>query len=110
MTFLFVLYVASGLLLAGLALPLIARRVPPNTWYGFRLPQTLQDPDVWYAVNAYAGRYLLAAGLALASVATVLHFIPGLSLETYALVCAGVALVGIALALTQSLRYLNRLH
>ena len=56
MTSLLILYVGSGLLLIILAVPLIQRRVPPNIWYGFRLPQTLNDPEIWYAVNEYGGR------------------------------------------------------
>ena len=42
MIFLLVLYVASGLLLIGLALPLIYRKIPPNHLYGFRVKRTLR--------------------------------------------------------------------
>ena len=40
------------------------RRVPPNHWYGFRVPKTLRDPYVWYEANHVAGRDLLLAGVA----------------------------------------------
>ena len=51
-----------GLIVAGY--PLMIRRVPPNHWYGFRVPKTLRDPYVWYEANHVAGRDLLLAGLA----------------------------------------------
>ncbi|PON18682.1 hypothetical protein C2W62_06700 [Candidatus Entotheonella serta] len=51
-----------GLIVAGY--PLMTRRVPPNYWYGFRVPKTLRDPHVWYDANYVAGRDLLLAGLA----------------------------------------------
>ncbi len=32
-----------GLLLIGLGWPMAARRVPPNRWYGLRVPATFAD-------------------------------------------------------------------
>ncbi len=63
MTTILVLYVVGGLLLTGLSIPLILEKVKPNGLYGFRVQQTLDDPKVWYAVNKYSGKRLLAAGL-----------------------------------------------
>jgi SdpI/YfhL protein family len=34
-------------------------KIPPNHWYGFRVPATLNDPGLWYKVNAYAASGLL---------------------------------------------------
>jgi uncharacterized membrane protein len=50
------------------------RRVPPNHWYGFRIPKTLRDPHTWYEANYIAGRDLLLAGVAmlLAAIFTLL--------------------------------------
>ena len=59
MAVLLAFYVGSGLLLIGLSVPLIRRKVRPNGWYGFHVRQTLADPDIWYAANAYAGKSLL---------------------------------------------------
>jgi hypothetical protein len=47
MRVLLVFAVAACLLLSGLSLPLIWRKVGPNPWYGFRVRQTLDDPAVW---------------------------------------------------------------
>ena len=67
MTILVSFSVAAGLLLSGLSLPLIWRKVGPNPWYGFRVRQTLEDPAVWYPVNAFAARGLLCVGLGTSS-------------------------------------------
>ena len=53
----------THVLMAALSLPLIARRVPPNQLYGFRVPATYADRRVWYAANAASGRWLLLATL-----------------------------------------------
>ena len=60
---LMVMYVVSGLLLCGLAMPLMAGKIGPNGLYGFRVKATMENPQLWYAVNKYAGRRLLAAGI-----------------------------------------------
>lgn len=60
-TFLWIL-AGGALIIAGY--PLMIRRVPPNHWYGFRVPKTLRDPYVWYEANHVAGRDLLLAGVA----------------------------------------------
>lgn len=52
---LLIVYIASGLLMSGLALPLMWRKVPPNHLYGFRVRRTLEDEAVWYAVNEFLG-------------------------------------------------------
>jgi cytosine/uracil/thiamine/allantoin permease len=52
---------ASCILLALISIPMVARLVPPNGVYGFRNAETLSNPAIWYAANAFAGWALLAA-------------------------------------------------
>ena len=47
------------LILAGL--PLIFKVVPPNRWYGFRLPGAMISPEVWYDINALGGKMLIGS-------------------------------------------------
>jgi uncharacterized membrane protein len=54
-------------LLFVVALPLALRLVRPNAWYGFRTPETLANPELWYSVNAFSGRCLLISTLASAA-------------------------------------------
>jgi hypothetical protein len=45
------------------SLPMIRRRVKPNSVYGLRTAKTLSNERIWYDANAYAGRMLLRAGI-----------------------------------------------
>ena len=61
-----------GLLVAGLAIPMILRKVPPNPWYGFRWPKTRRNPDIWYTANEYAGKLMVIAGAVITLASVVL--------------------------------------
>ena len=52
-----------GVVLVAVSIPLILRRIPPNRWYGLRVPATFADEYVWYEANAKSGRDLLIFGL-----------------------------------------------
>jgi hypothetical protein len=56
----------TGLLLIGLAVPLVRRRVPMNRWYGVRVRKAYVSDSNWYAINEVGGRWLAAAGAVLA--------------------------------------------
>ncbi len=104
-----VMQICASLVLIVLSIPLIRRMVPPNMWYGFRVPRTLRDPVVWYEANAYSGKCLLAAGLVIVAASVSLYFVPTLDGPTYATACAVVALGVLAVAVILSLRFLGRL-
>ena len=106
---LLVVYVTGGLLLIALSIPLIRGRIPPNGLYGFRVPSTLNDPQLWYTVNAYAGKRLLVAGLGIIAAPPALALLPGLSLDAYALLCLAVIGALLAWAVIDSFRYLQTL-
>lgn len=103
------LYVVAGLVLMGVSVPLIQRRVPPNGWYGFRVRRTLNNPSVWYPANEYSGRLLFWQGAGTVAVAVVL----GIALRpdsdarvlAYTFICTAVLLVGVLVCLVLSLRY-----
>jgi uncharacterized membrane protein len=109
MATLLALYVGAGLLLIGLSVPLIRRKVRPNNWYGFRMRQTLTDPDVWYATNAYAGKCLLVVGVITVLTAAGLYRVPGITLDAYALACGGIILTALAVCVACSFRHLAQL-
>jgi uncharacterized membrane protein len=106
MTILLGFFVAAGLLLSALSLPLIWHKVPPNPLYGFRVRQTLDDPAVWYPVNAFAAKGLLGVGLATCAAAVGLYLLPDIDLAVYATAVAGVALTCLAINVFLSFRYL----
>jgi hypothetical protein len=104
-----ILYVASGILLSVLSVPLILGRVPPNPLYGFRVASTLDNPDLWYAVNRYSGRRLLVVGILAVAGAVGFSWIPGIGVDVYALACLAVVGGGLLGGLVQSLQYLKAL-
>ena len=71
--------------------------------------QTLADPDVWYAANAYAGKRLLAVGVITVLTAVGLYLVPGIALDTCALACGGIILAALAVCVACSFRDLAKL-
>ena len=103
------LFPLVGLLLILLGWPMAARRVPPNAWYGLRVPATFADEKVWYDANAVAGRDMMILGAVIVTVALVLPRRVGLSNSTYAGACAGVLLVGTLSMTVRGWRAANRM-
>ena len=108
-TLLFV-YVTGGLFLALIAVPLMAGKIKPNPYYGFRVPQTLENPALWYPANKYFARRQFAVGLIFTLASIALYFWPGISVDAYALGSLGVFLVLFIPALVQSWQYMKSLQ
>lgn len=107
MIILMMLFLFSGLLLATLSIPMVMGKIPPNGLYGFRVKKTMDNPEIWYTVNVYSGKWLLAASLVQALAAVVAFYIPGITLDVYAYIVLAVWVVVFGVALTASIRYLN---
>jgi uncharacterized membrane protein len=58
-----ILFAVTGLILIGISIPLIMRKVPPNSFYGCRTRKTLSDPKIWYEANHISGKDFCIAGL-----------------------------------------------
>ena len=110
MSHLLYLYTWVGAIFVALAVPLMRRLVGPNHWYGFRVPQTLSDPHVWYEANLYAGKGFFWLGVVLMAVAVVLYWVPRVSPREYKASCTGVLMVGVVVNLIQSFRFLGTLR
>jgi len=104
-------FVCTGLLLVGLSIPLLMRRVKPNWWYGLRVPKTLNDERIWYESNAYMAKWLLALGLLHTIVSLALYFIPAYraNLDTYATVCGIIFMIAFTLVIILSFLHLRTL-
>ena len=105
-----VMYVVFGLLLAGLSVPLLLDKIPPNGWYGFRVPSTLYNEQLWYKVNRYSARWLLLAGIITVVAAVALYFVPGLTVDRYAWLLLAVFILSFVPGVVLSFRYLRRLQ
>lgn len=58
-----------GIVLAAVSVPLLFGLIPRNPIYGFRVPATMRDDAVWYAINRSAAREAIIIGLVLAVLA-----------------------------------------
>ena len=86
---------AIGPILILVSIPLIFRWIPPNRFYGLRIPATLGNASIWYDANALSGRHLFELGLAMVALELLLPR----SLRTPVLATVGwVGLVGIMIA------------
>ncbi|MBM4089994.1 MAG: SdpI family protein, partial [Planctomycetes bacterium] len=109
MVVLLILFVASGFLLTVLSMPLIFRKIPPNVWYGFRVRATLENTEVWYPANQYAGTWLFWVGLGTTVAAVTLFLLPIRNVAIYASAVGGIVIVGLAVAVTRSVLHLRNL-
>jgi uncharacterized membrane protein len=109
MTTLLILYLASGVLLTLLLLPLLWGKIPPNGLYGFRVRATLENPSIWYAANRFAAKRLLWSGVTFVVAALILYFVPGISVDVYSLGCLFLFAVPFVIGLIQSIRYVKSL-
>ena len=92
------------------AVPLAKRRIPPNRWYGFRVPATFADREVWFETNAQAGRDLIYLGLLLVLVALALPmFAAALSPQIQLPLFALVLVVGSIAITVRGMRLASRL-
>ncbi len=55
--------IGTAILIAGLSIPLILRKVPMNDIYGVRFPQSFKSDEAWYEINEYGGKALLIASV-----------------------------------------------
>ena len=103
-----VLFIAVGMLLVLISIPLILRRIPPNRWYCFRTPSTLSDTEIWYPVNALTGQRLAAAGVTIAAGAIGFYFVPRWETMHYAVAVMMVMLMSLIYAIAESARFLQQ--
>lgn len=104
-----VLFTCIGLLLIGLAVPLLRRRVGPNPWYGLRVPATLADQAVWYEANARSARDLVLLGVVQVILALGLPLLVDLPPGEYARINGGVISAGAVVAAVAGWRRANRM-
>lgn len=68
------LYVIVSLIIAlgGLSTYLLAPKVGPNRWFGFRLRCTMKNEETWKKSNKFAGKLMTLQGICLAAFAYLL--------------------------------------
>jgi hypothetical protein len=84
-------------LMLGFGIPLAMRKIGPNGFVGVRLPVTMENPDIWYEVNAYCGRLMVQVGIVV-GLLSLLVFVPGFDARWYmAMISASILISGIVI-------------
>jgi len=96
--------------LVALSVPMMYDKIPPNSFYGFRTPRTLSDPNIWYPANRVAGRNLVIAGVIVATTALVVFSMhKTIPLRTASIVLLSVSMMSLAGAFIHSFLALRRM-
>lgn len=101
------MYSGIGILFILISLPMLYGRIPPNPIYGFRVPKTLKNPEVWYPVNAHFARRMVWIGIIIFISAIGLALIPGINIDIYSSLMLVVMMISLAIGIYQSYRYLQ---
>ncbi len=101
-----IMYLIVSVVLIVLSVPLMAGWLKPNFFYGYRMPLTLSKPELWFAVNAYAGRLLVVAAVVNGLAALGLYQFAALDAKSYAIDCAAVLLICLFITVGLSWRYM----
>jgi hypothetical protein len=67
---------ACALLIIGLALPLLRRRVGMNSLYGVRFGRSFESEELWYDINEFGARRLIRWSIVLLMVGIATFFVP----------------------------------
>jgi hypothetical protein len=102
------MHVGVGLAIFLSSIPLVRRRVPMNHWYGVRIPAAFRSDKDWFAVNEYGGRALMKFATLIIFTSLIGLFVPATALVTYALINAGITVVGLAIVLMRIFTWARR--
>jgi hypothetical protein len=110
MTELLVMFLISGVILVAIAVPLLRGKIAPNALYGFRIQDTLNDKRIWYAVNTYSAKWLVATGLIFSATCLIGYLIPGISIDNYSLICLAGFMVPMIIGVVFSWKYMKKIE
>jgi len=54
-----IIHVIVALVIIGVSLPLVNRKVKRNRWYGIRIPEAFKSEERWLDINQYGGRLMI---------------------------------------------------
>lgn len=102
-TMLGILNISCGVLFILVGIPLVLKKIPMNSLYGFRISKAFDSEKNWYEINRYGGRQLIRWSLLLVAIGVLYFAYPmddarsGSSHTLLAvlpvLICPGVAIV-----------------
>ena len=68
----------------------------------------MNDRRLWYAVNRYSAKWLLATGLIFIATCLIAYQIPGISIDSYSLICLAGFVIPMTIGVIYSWRYMKR--
>ncbi len=100
-----IVYSIFALVIIGLSVPLIKKKIKMNQGYGIRIAEAFKSEERWFEINQYGGRLLLLWGIVIAITAVV-----GLPLEKkywipYSHIATIIILVGLGIVVGLIFRY-----
>lgn len=107
---LIMIYIIVGVLEIILGLPLLFEKIIPNWFYGFRLPKTMSNKEIWYKTNRYVGRDFIVAGIIVIIAAlVVLMFQINFNVIATTFILTIVLIVPIIVIIIRGLIYLKKI-
>jgi len=94
-----------ALVIIGVSLPLVMRKIKRNQWYGIRIPEASKSEERWLEINQYAGRLMVCWGIVLFITAGIGLLLPKKYWIIYAFSGLAVILVGLGVVTTLIFRY-----
>jgi uncharacterized membrane protein len=95
------LITAVGVIVLGLSLPLVYRKVPMNAFYGMRIPASFASEQRWYDINAYGGRFFVRWSALIIASGLIGFFLPRSVFPVYQWTVLGIVLVCVLAPLVQ---------
>lgn len=102
-----IIFLLIGLLIFILSLPLIYRKIPMNSLYGFRIKAAFESEQRWYDINAYAGRQMAIWSLLIIIVGVIGFFVPNEHEKTYMFISVAAMLLAVIMPLLFVLRWIR---
>ena len=102
-------WLLTGILSILLCLPLIKRKIPRNSFYGMRFPQSFQSEEAWFKINAFGGKQMLQWSLLLIASGALTFFLPLQTHPARALFAGLAPLIFILIPIRQTWRFAKSL-
>ncbi|MBV8224180.1 MAG: magnesium/cobalt transporter CorA [Verrucomicrobia bacterium] len=67
-------FIIAGLIFVSTCIPLVLRKIPPNRFYGVKVPKAYESTELWYKVNAKGGRIMIVYGAIMTAIGLILLF------------------------------------
>ena len=99
----------TGLLMVGLAMPLMQGAIDRNAVYGIRIRKSFISPEHWRRINMVGGRNFTHAGIAVMLMSPLCLLADQLMPVSYTLLATLPSLVAIAWAVYATMRYADSL-